>query len=342
MKRLLTAAFLTFMSLVAGDALTQQILQQRLAGAATALTQHLGSALHRRSQVPFNSENRFDWHYTPRSRRGVPLEALSDERKIALDNLLHTALSDQGFAKAKGIIELEPILGRIEGSPRFRDPGQYYVTLFGDPAQTPWGMRFEGHHLSLNFTVTSSEVRATPAFYGANPARVPSGPRADWRVLRDEELLGRELVTSLSPEQRKRAIISSRAPFDIVTGVDRQIDLASYDGLAAGAMTPPQRALFLRLVRSYVGNATESIASGEMEKLTRAGIERLHFAWAGSLKAGEPHYYRIHGPTILIEYDNTQNSANHIHTVWRTPGRDFGEDLLQRHYAEAPHHRHAR
>ena len=324
---------------LAGVAIAQETLQQRLGGAASALAARLGATLHRRSQVPFDSENRFDWHYVPRSRRGVPLEVLNAEQKSALDRLLHTALSDQGFEKAKGIIELEPILGGIEGSPRSRDPGKYFFTLFGEPAQTPWGMRFEGHHLSLNFTVTPSEVRATPAFYGANPARVSSGPRAGWRLLRDEELLGRELVTSLSAEQRKIAIISSRAPSDIVTGVDRQIDLTTYDGLPAAAMTQPQRTLLLRLVGTYVGNAAEPIAADEMAKLTNAGLNRLHFAWAGAIRAGEPHYYRIHGPTILIEYDNTQNGANHIHTVWRTPGRDFGDDLLRRHYAEAPHHR---
>jgi hypothetical protein len=292
----------------------------------------------KKAQVPFESAERMNWHYVPRPRRGVALQELSPEQKASLDQLLHAGLSDDGFTKAKGVVVLEPILGGIEGSD-FRDPGQYFFTLFGDPASPPWGWRFEGHHLSLNYTVTPSEIRTTPEFFGANPARVPSGPRAGWRLLHDEEDLGWALVNRLSADQRKRAILSTRAPADLITGADREVRLAHFEGLPASAMSEQQRDLLMRVVRTYVGNAANEIAEREMEKIRQSGIDRLYFAWAGGTQPGQPHYYRVHGPTILIELDNTQDDANHIHSVWRAPGGDFAEDLLRKHYAESPHHR---
>jgi Protein of unknown function (DUF3500) len=290
-----------------------------------------------KAQLPFASPERFNWHYVPRPRRGAPLQDLTPEQKTSLDQLLRAGLSEGGFTKAKGVIELESILGRVEGSD-LRDPGQYFFTLFGDPASPSWGWRFEGHHLSLNYTVTPAEIRTTPEFFGANPARVSSGPRAGWRLLHDEEDLGFQLVKSFSSEQRKRAILSARAPADLITGADREVRLQRFEGLPASAMSAPQRDLLMRIAQTYVGNATGAIAEREMEKIKQAGIDQLYFAWAGGTEPGQPHDYRVHGPTILIELDNTQNGANHIHSVWRTPGGDFGEDLLRKHYAEAGHH----
>lgn len=206
----------------------------------------------------------------------------------------------------------------------------------------PWGWRFEGHHLSLNVTFAPGGASYTPMFLGANPARVPDGPRQGWQVLGDAERLGRSLLASLSADQRTRAVIATRAPSDIVTGTDRRFDLERFEGLPAAAMTAAQRKALDSLVRSHVGNAPAAIADAEMQKLRSAGLERLYFAWAGGDRQGQGHYYRVHGPTILIEYDNTQDGANHIHTVWRKPAGDFGDDLLARHYAEAPHHRQPR
>ncbi|MGZ5494272.1 MAG: DUF3500 domain-containing protein, partial [Thermoanaerobaculia bacterium] len=288
-----------------------------------------------RAQLPFASAERFNWHYVPRPRRGVPLRDLTSDQKTSLDQLLRAGLSDDGFTKVKGVIELESILGRVEGSD-FRDPGQYFFTLFGDPASASWGWRFEGHHLSLNYTVTPTEIRTTPEFFGANPARVSSGPRAGWRLLHDEEDLGRQLVSNFSADQRKRAILSARAPADLITAADRQVRLQRFEGLPASVMSAPQRDLLMRLAHTYVGNTAGVIAEREMERIRQAGIDHLYFAWAGGTQPGQPHYYRVHGPTILIELDNTQDGANHIHSVWRTPGGDFGEDLLRKHYAESP------
>jgi hypothetical protein len=297
----------------------------------------LSSQLRTKASVAFNSDERFNWGYVPRSRRGVARGDLSAAQRERLENVLRAGLSEAGYRKVSGIIELEPILGEIEGS-SFRDPDRYFFTLFGNPAQQPWCWRFEGHHLSINSTHTAAGTSLTPMFLGANPARVPAGPRAGWRVLASEEVLGRQMLSALDEQQRARAIISTRAPSDIVTGTDRRFRLDSFEGLAASAMNPAQRQLLMRLIGNYVSNAPQNVASSEIEAIRKSGVERLHFAWAGGQRPGQPHYYRVHGPTILIEYDNTQNGANHIHTVWRKPGGDFGDDLLARHYSTAAHH----
>ena len=300
-----------------------------------AFLSSLSPSIRQKALVRFSDEERFDWHYFPRSRRGVPLGDLNERQTSLLHSFLRASLSRAGYSKAAGVIELEPILGRLEGS-SFRNPALYYFSLFGDPAAPPWGWRFEGHHLSLNITQTPRGVSYTPMFIGAHPARVPSGARAGWELLRDEEHRGRAFLQSLDTAQRAQAIISGRAPADIVTGTNRSFRLQRFEGLAASAMTERQRQALLDLVLVYVGNAPKSTADAEIAKIRRAGVEKLHFAWAGGAQPRQRHYYRIHGPTVLIEYDNT--NGNHIHTVWRNPEGDFGDDLLARHYAEAPHH----
>jgi hypothetical protein len=263
------------------------------------------------------------------------------QRDAAL-RLLHAATSSQGYLKATGVMHLEGVLAVLEGSPDRRDPENYHFWVFGTPSPDgPWGWRFEGHHVSLNFTSADGVTVSTPSFIGANPARVPSGPFAGWRLLAGEEDLARALVRSLDDGQRDRAIISATAPRDIITGNDRRASLERTEGLPFAAMTGPQRELLLRLLAEYVDNADPAIARPRLARIQEVGLDRLHFAWAGGLEPGDPHYYRIHGPTILIEYDNTQNDANHIHSVWRDLENDFGDDLLRRHYDRAgPGHGH--
>ena len=325
LQRRAAAAVLILSATVAVESPVQQFLSS------------LSSQLRTRASSAFNGEERFNWGYTPRSRRGVARGDLSPAQREKLESVLRTGLSEAGYRKVSDIIELEPILGEIEGS-RFRDPDRYFFTVFGNPTQEPWGWRFEGHHLSINSTHTAAGTSLTPMFLGANPARVPAGPRAGWRVLASEEMLGRQMLAALDEPQRARAIIAARAPSDIVTGTDRTFRLESFEGVPASAMNSSQQQLLMRLVSNYVSNAPKNVADSEIEAIRKSGVERLHFAWAGGQRPGQPHYYRVHGPTILIEYDNTQDGANHIHTVWRKPGGDFGDDLLARHYATAPHH----
>ncbi len=182
-------------------------------------------------------------------------------------------------------------------------------------------------------------VSATPAFFGTNPATVPSGPHQGMQVLKDEEMKARQLARSLEPGQLEKALISKEAPRDIVTGVDRQVKMQGFEGISAKELTKEQREMLINLVSLYLKNHNALWADKKMEEIKSTWPDTLYFAWAGSLKPGVPHYYRIHGPSILIEYDNTQNNATHVHTVLRDPSNDFGADILKRHYAEASHHR---
>jgi hypothetical protein len=254
--------------------------------------------------------------------------------------LLASGLSHRGFTKAATIISLEQVLREIEqGKGPARDPELYYVTVFGEPGpERRWGWRFEGHHLSLNFTMDRGKVIAvTPSFLGANPAVVPSGPRQGLRTLGMEEDLGRQLARSLTADQRKEAVISATAPSDIITGADRQARRLTPSGVMASRLTAAQTELLSRLIEEYVRRYRPDVADRDLEKIREAGLDEVSFAWAGPVEPGKGHYYRVQGPTFLLEYDNTQDNANHIHTVWRDFENDFGRDLLREHYEQHSH-----
>ena len=309
------------------------------ASAAQAFISLLDEAGREKALFSLDDEERFNWHFVPRARNGLPLADMTTEQRGAAHDLLQAAMSSQGFLKASAIIELERILGLLEGRPERRDPENYYVAIFGDPSgDGPWAWRFEGHHLSLNFSSPSGVLTVTgPAFMGANPARVPSGPKAGWRPLGREEDLARALMQSFTPEQRERATLATEAPSDILTGNDREARLDAFEGLPADAMTAEQRAVLFEIVHEYAGNATTG--ADWMARLeNEIPASDIHFAWAGTLEPGEGHYYRVHAPVFLIEYDNTQNDANHVHSVWRDLQNDFGGDALARHYEESDHH----
>jgi Protein of unknown function (DUF3500) len=308
-----------------------------MAAAAQKLLDSAGS--RDRLALAFDDEERESWNYVPRSRAGLARGDMSEAEADATQALLRAGLSESGHDKVTGILRIEPILGKLEGNPSFRDPGRYHVAIFGQPgAQAPWGWRFEGHHLSLNFTHAAGRVATTPAFLGANPARVPSGPHRGLRVLGAEEDLGRALFASLTGEQRRRALVSESAPSDIVTESSRRVRLDGFAGLPAAEMTAEQRAALRRLVEVYVGDFSPDLARAHVERMEAAGWARIHFAWAGAAEPGKSHYYRIHGPTHVIEYDN--RGGDHIHTVVRDLEHDFGDGLLARHLRD--HHHGAR
>lgn len=229
----------------------------------------------------------------------------------------------------------EAILGDLTGRRQYRDPENYAIVIFGDPASTkPWSWRFEGHHLSLTFTVVPGHgIAVTPAFVGANPATVPEPhERAGFKTLGLQEELGFRLLNSLTDRQRKKALIASESFGNILSVPGREGRLQQQVGLALGDMTTAQRQQALVLIHTYVQNARSELAKQELEVLAAAGIDAIHFAWAGSPQPGRPHYYRLHGPRLVIEYDNTQNGVNHIHAVWHDPTNRFGQDLLRTHY----------
>jgi hypothetical protein len=306
--------------------------------AARSLLQSLPENKRAQAQLPFESDERTNWNYVPMKRAGVPLADLDANQKTSVDTLLGSALSPQGLATAKGIIQHELVLREIEGNPQRRDPELYYTVVFGEPGpRAPWAWRFEGHHLSVNATNVEGHGQiVAPLFMGSNPARVQSGPKAGLRLLGAEEDLARTLMQMFAGERRARAMLSDDAFSDIVTRNDPKVRSLEMEGLAAGDMAQPEQAQLRKLLQVYANRLTESAARDQLERIEHAGFDKLHFGWAGSIEPGKPHYYRLHGPTVLIEYDNTQNNANHIHTVWRDLERDFGGDLLRSHYE---HHR---
>ena len=287
-----------------------------------------------------NAEERFDWHFIPRDRYGVRLKDMTSEQRVAAHGLLKSALSSQGYLKATGVMQLEGILGAIEGRPERRDPEDYYFNIFGTPSSTgAWAWRFEGHHISLNFTAAGDDLPSlTPAFLGSNPHVVEEGPNAGQKLLGAEEELARELLALLNPSQLRTAIFQAEAPRDIITGNSRSASIENYQGIPISDLTSDQSRAFMQLLEEYLHNASHEVAHAQMDRIQEAGLGNLYFGWAGSTELGEGHYYRIHGPTILIEYDNVQGGANHVHSVWRDLQDDFGEDLLRRHYEEADHH----
>ena len=291
----------------------------------------------KQAMLPFDDKERSFWHFTPSPHRGLTWENMKENQRKALTNLLETGLSNKGLSKTREIMALELVLRDIEGrgsDDRHRHPDLYYFMLFGQPGDEPWGWRFEGHHLSLNYTSVSGQVSVTPAFMGSNPAEVPLGPHKGKRVLAEEEDVARKLLESFKADQLKQVVIAAEAPKDIITGVDSKAIIEKQEGLQYDQMNEQQKQFLKDLVHVYLDNMEDGIAREQLKKVENEGWDNVYFAWAGKSERGigNAHYYRVHGPSMLIEYDNIQNNANHIHAVWRDLSNDFGEDLLRQHY----------
>ncbi len=289
--------------------------------------------------MDFGGAERRNWHFIPRERKGLPFKAMTQEQRLLAQALLATGLSHEGYSKAVSIMSLEAVLADLEktrvGGPT-RDPELYYFTIFGKPGGSqPWGWRLEGHHLSLNFTADGPTAPSmTPAFFGTNPGEVRTGARTGTRILAREEELGRALVGALTPEQRAVAILQIDTPKEILNDPKR-VDPTRPEGIPQSQLTPAQTALLSDLIQEYLGRHRPDIAALEWAKIQKAGLERIQFAWAGGLERGQPHYYRVQGQTFVLEYDNTQNEANHVHSLWRDFEHDFGQDLLRDHVQKA-------
>lgn len=289
----------------------------------------------------FRASERRRWHYVPREmfeRKGLSLKDMSDRQRHAAFVLLAVGLSRKGYKKARRIMEHETLLGELEkamGQARLeRDPELYYFTVFGEPSdKSPWGWRAEGHHLSLHFTIVDQKFLSHyPFFMGANPALVLHGPEKRLRILAEEEDRARNLLQSFYGDQTAKVLISSQAPEDIVTRAEPEVDPEHAAGLPAESMDADQRRQLMDLIDVYLTRFPDALSRPERNTLKTQHRNEIYFAWAGSGEPGKPHYYRLQGPSFLAEYDNTQDNANHIHTVWRHLGTDFGGDLLKRHY----------
>ena len=343
---------------------TNQRAQNEMDETAQAFLATLTAEQRKQAVYTLDDPERYVWYYTPHERKGLPLKQMNPEQRKAALALLKTGLSTQGYEKATAIMDMENVLRVVENRPpndTHRDPDNYYITIFGDPEEkTPWGWRFNGHHLLLQFTSRSSPERVTaqtPTFFGSNPdlvrnvpgmadtrmadPRLVNLPQYGKRILKAEEDRAFALLKTITPEQLKQVVVDPVAYPEILSTNARTVSMEKMDGLRLAEMTATQRTLFLELLQTYLTNYHVTLANQQFDKLKKSGLDSLRFAWAGDLTpqlgSGKGWYYRIHGPTILIEYDNTQSNANHVHTVVRDLTNDFGEDLLREHYRTSTH-----
>jgi Protein of unknown function (DUF3500) len=316
----------------------------KMRAAAERLIAALPQESREQAMRSFADRDRTDWHYTPRSRNGLALKDMDKEGREATHALLRTALSSSGYRKAVNIIELEIVLREIEVFGWMRDPERYHLTVYGIPDRAkPWGWRFEGHHLSLNFTLAGDKLAVdTPSFFGANPATVANGPRMGQRALGEEHDAGWALLESLDEAQRREAVFEARTYGDIVTGNHDKVAPLDAVGIPAAKLDAKQRALLWKLIETYAASFEPGLARARLARAKQGGVEAMRFGWAGSTVRGKPHYYRVQGKLFLIEYDASQNEGNHVHAVWRDFSGDFGRDLLREHYslARGTFHRH--
>jgi hypothetical protein len=290
--------------------------------------------------MTFDDAKRFDWSYVPPyqvARNGLPLKEMDSNQKDLVTQLLTMSLSEAGYNKVKMIMSLEDVLAELEGNPR-RDPEMYFVSIFGKPGTSePWAWQFDGHHVSLHFTVVNGEVSYTPRFLGSNPGEVKSGPKEGVRVLKREEDLAFDLLKSLQGAQKQQAIFSGSTFNDIVSKTVAQVEPLDRVGIAYRQLTDQQQKMLWAIIDEYLSTMPAKDASNRKERILKEGTDLIMFAWAGSEQPGSPHYYRIQGPSFLIEFDNSQGNGNHIHTVWRDFEGDFGRDLIKEHYAKVKH-----
>ncbi len=325
-----------------------------MADAATKLLNSLTVEQRQQASFAFASDERLHWHFIPTEtfpRKGLLIRSMTEPQRKLAHQLMQAGLSQRGYLTATSIMELEMVLKALEaaqraaapqpprGAPLERDPEKYFFSIFGTPsARDTWGWRVEGHHVSLHFTVVNGTmVASSPTFFGSNPAEVREGPKKGLRILGAEEDAARALLQSLDASQRSTAIVNATAPGDMITMANVDITPLSPAGLAAAAMTAPQRDLLMKLLDVYIGAMAGDIAADRLDRVHKAGVEKIAFAWAGATERGRKHYYRVQGPTFLIEYDNTQNDANHIHSVWRDFNGDFGRDILREHLRSVAH-----
>ncbi|MGE0157953.1 MAG: DUF3500 domain-containing protein [Gemmatimonadales bacterium] len=309
-----------------------------MADAASAFLGALPSDQRARASFAFDAPERVRFHFIPPEsfeRHGVPIKEMGQAQRERAHALLRTGLSQRGYMTATQIMEAEGILQMLEGGRgQFsRDPQLYFVSVFGTPSTTgTWGWRFEGHHLSLQYTIVEGQITvSSPTFLAANPAEVPDGPRRGMRALARQEDAGRAMLSALTPEQREIAIQEDIPVRDVVARVALDIDPLAPVGIAASRLDPAQTEILMEIVHAYTDVMADEIAALRLAKIEEAGAGNLRFAWAGGTKRGEMSYFRVQGPTFLIEFSNTMNDPNHIHSGWREFGAEFGRDILAEH-----------
>ncbi len=340
----LTVAALIVTSLTGGAMLASQKSAATMAKAAGQFLDGLNADQRAKAAFPFDGEERLRWHFIPNEmfpRKGLMIKDMSEAQRRLAHDLLRTGLSARGYNKVTSIIELEDVLKVVEAGGKFaRNKEEYLFSVFGTPGpKGPWGWRVEGHHISIRFTVNDGSVTnaiaSSPMFLGSNPAEVRDGDQKGMRVLGEEEDAGRALVLALAPDQLKAAIINAVAPTDMLTINKNDITPLADEGILYSALQPKQQEMLKRVIEVYTSTMEADVAAERMAVATRAGLDKVRFGWAGSTEKGQKHYYRIQGPTFLVEFNNTQNDGNHVHSVWRDFNGDFGRDILRDHLAAA-------
>jgi hypothetical protein len=325
------------------DSLSAQINYEKNQGSLKAMEflNSLEDAQKKKAVFPFDEMNRYDWHYVPAvmlARTGICVKDMSDSQKQALYSLIQAFLSEEGYTRTKSIMNFEYLLKEMDPNNLNRIPENYYVAVYGSPGtDIAWGWKFSGHHLALNFTVVDDKLAFAPFFFGVYPAEVKDGPKQGTRLIKDEEYLGFELVNSLSKEQKQKAVFHLKAFTDIVTTNSQLVGPMKPVGIEVLDLTLKQKSVLNKLIVSYLLSMPADIAKTRMERITKEDMNLVRFGWAGGTEPGIPHYYRVQGNTFLIEFDNTQNNANHIHSVWRDFNGDYGRDLLNEHYHDSHH-----
>ena len=312
-----------------------QTVTAEMATAANAFLASLDAAQAKKANFSFDGDQRENWGFVPRERKGISIEELSERQISLVRDFLKTALSDTGLEKVDAIRTLEAFLAEIERKPDFRNPKAYFTSVFGEPSATgTWSWRFEGHHLALNYTIIDGKaVAATPSFFAANPGEVTQEHKLKgFRPFHAEEDFARTLATSLKGAG-KEVVFSETPPGEILTAEDRTVKQLDLVGIKASEMTEAQQKSLMDLVAVYAKRHRKELADADIAKV-EADMANLRFGWAGGLKRGEPYYYRIQGTTFLVEVANIQNNGNHFHGVWRDSANDFGRDLLGEHVSE--------
>jgi len=326
---------------------------------AVSLYNSFDNLQKRSAELSFNDTARIKWNNLPvglRARAGISIGNMTDDQRKLVHRILSSSLSSQGYLKATGIMHLDDLLNRYYDSLYFKkvindttytfvmsllwSHKNYFFAFFGNPADSIWGYKLEGHHLSVNFTFTYDQLSVTPFFIGTDPAEYDNSAYAGWRVLGQEEDLGIKLIHLLSPAQQKKATMSKEVPGDIITAAESGKRLIDDWGIRGGEMNNEQKAVLQYIIREFVFNLEYDKAVIEFDKIVKAGIDKIYFGWIGEYEEKKPHYYVLNGPGFLIEFDNNggpRNSANHIHAIWREKGNEYGEDVLKKHYQSEKH-----
>lgn len=353
-------------------ALPPESASAAISSSARRLLDALSPELRKRIAFSFDDAGRKDWSNLPVAlppelantdvpppndsypRKGLPLTLMDDQGRLAVHDLLRSSLSSRGYAKVAAILRREMFRNAGRADRPYGTFGSYFVDLFGRPGGAqPWGWQLDGHHLALNFTVANGTTSAVPAFWGASPDLIKTGPEAGFRALGYERAKGFALVQSFDQAQQRKAVVRPVVPEDLFAMPPHDKAPQQYEGLPATAMTADQRMLLWSLIEEFIGNQPDEVARRHRTRIEKDGIGKVHFAWMGPTDdQGKSVYYRVHGPSILIEYDNTRTPAatkraaesktldldsNHIHTVVRDPSDDYGEDLLREHYRRVKH-----